>query len=303
MTVFLDVLTRNILPIALVASLGFLLRRRFDVHLSTLTSVVFNILSPCLVFSALVGSQLPGEELVQLAAFSAISILTIGGLALALARLLRLDRAATATVLIVAMFANGGNYGLTLLQLRYGDDGLSRGVVYFVTSTVIFYTLGVLIASLGRLTWRESLRRMLRVPAFYAALLAVIVYGLRIPIPAPIMSGISIAGQGAIPVMLLILGMQIADMRRGETTRYVWPAVGLRLLVGPMVGLGVAAALGLSGVGRNAMIIEASMPPAVFCLILAAEFGLPTAAVARIVVFATLLSPLTIAATITLLGL
>ena len=31
--------------------------------------------------------------------------------------------------------------------------------------------------------------------------------------------------------------------------------------------------------------------------------GLPTAAVARIVVFATLLSPLTVAATITLLGL
>ena len=73
---------------------------------------------------------------------------------------------------------------LDRVTLRYGDDGLSRGVVYFVTSTVIFYTLGVLIASLGRLTWRESLRRMLRVPAFYAALLAVVVYGLRIPIPA-----------------------------------------------------------------------------------------------------------------------
>ena len=51
------------------------------------------------------------------------------------------------------------------------------------------------------------------------------------------------------------------------------------------------------------MIIEMGMPPAVFSLILAAEFGLPTAAVARIVVFATLLSPFTVAATITLLGL
>jgi len=303
LTVFLTVLWQNLLPIALVASLGYWLRRRFDVHLSTLTSVVFNVLSPCLVFSALVGSQLPGDELLQLAAFSAGAILLMGGLALALARLLRLGRAETAAVVIVAMFANGGNYGLTLLQLRYGDDGLSRGVVYFVTSTVIFYTLGVLIASMGQLTWRAALARMVRVPAFYAALLAVVVYGLRIPVPAPIMSGVTIAGQGAIPIMLLILGMQIADMRRGETTGYVWPAVGLRLLVGPLVGLGVAAALGLAGVGRNAMIIEASMPPAVFCLILAAEFGLPTAAVARIVVYATLLSPLTVAATITLLGL
>lgn len=303
MSVFFAVLTQNILPIALVASLGFALRRRFAVPPGALNSVVFNVFSPCLVFSALVGSQLPGEELLQLAAFSTISILIVGGLAVALARLLRLDRAATAAVVIVSMFANGGNYGLTLLQLRYGDAGLSRGVVYFVTSTVIFYTLGVFIASLGRLTWREALARMVRVPAFYAALLAVLVYGLHIPIPKPIMSGVTIAGQGAIPVMLIILGMQIADMRRGETRSYVWPAVGLRLLVGPLVGLGVAAALGLAGVGRSAMIIEMGMPPAVFCLILATEFGLPTAAVARIVVFATLLSPFTIAATITLLGL
>jgi predicted permease len=51
------------------------------------------------------------------------------------------------------------------------------------------------------------------------------------------------------------------------------------------------------------MIIESAMPSAVINLILAAEFGLPTSKVARIVVFSTLISPLTIAATITILGL
>ena len=303
MSVFFAVLTQNILPILLVAGFGYLLRRRFDVHVSTLNTVVFNVLSPCLVFSSLVSSQLPGAELLQLATFSAVSILTMGGLALGLALLLRLGRAEMAALIIVAMFTNGGNYGLTLLQLRYGEAGLSRGVVYFVTSTLIFYTLGVLIASLGRLGWRQALGRVARVPAVYATLLAILVYGLRLPVPAPLLSGIAVAGQGAIPIMLLILGMQIADLRRGQTTGFVWPAVGLRLLVGPLVGLAVATLVGLSGVGRSAMIVEASMSPAVFCLILAAEFGLPTAAVARIVVFATLLSPLTIAATITLLGL
>jgi predicted permease len=51
------------------------------------------------------------------------------------------------------------------------------------------------------------------------------------------------------------------------------------------------------------MIIEASMPTAVINLILATEFGLPASSVARIVVFSTLISPLTIAAAITILGL
>jgi predicted permease len=45
------------------------------------------------------------------------------------------------------------------------------------------------------------------------------------------------------------------------------------------------------------------MPPAVFTIILATEFELEPTAVTSIVMVSTLLSPLTIATTITLLGL
>lgn len=303
MNVFLYVLTQNILPILLVASFGYLLRKRLNLHIGTLSSVVFNILSPCLVFASLANSRLPGDELIELVGFSALNILVMGGLALVLARLLKLERVELATFLIVVMFVNGGNYGLTLLQLRYGDDGLSRGVVYYVTSTVLVYTLGVVIASMGRVNWRDTLKRMARLPAVYAAVLAIVVYSFRIPIPAPLMSGITIAGNGAIPVMLLVLGMQFAEMHTNDGGRYVWPAVGLRLIGGPLVGLIIAIALNLQGLGRSAMIIESAMPTAVISLILASGFGLPTSNVARIVVLSTLASPLTIAATITLLGL
>ncbi len=287
----------------LVASFGYLLRKRLHLHIGTLSSVVFNILSPALVFSSLANSQLPGNELVELVGFSALNILGIGALALVMARVMRLERVDVATFLIVVMFVNGGNYGLTLLQLRYGDEGLSRGVVYYVTSTILVYTLGIIIASMGRVSWRDTLKRIVRLPAVYAATLAILVYSFKIPIPAPLMSGITIAGSGAIPVMLLVLGMQIADIRPGDSGRYVWPAVGLRLVGGPLLGLAIAGLLNLQGVGRSAMIIESAMPTAVINLILASEFGLPTSNVARIVVLSTLASPLTIAATITLLGL
>ena len=287
----------------MVASFGYLLKRRFDLHVGTLSSVVFNVLSPCLVFSSLANSQLPAGELIDLVGFSILNILAMGVLAFLLARLIKLERSDMATLLIVAMFVNGGNYGLTLLQLRYGEVGLSHGVVYYITSTVMVYTVGVLVASMGKASWRVTIKRMGRLPAVYAALLAIIVYSFNIPIPAPIMSGITITGNGAIPVMLLVLGMQMADMRPADGARYIWPAVGLRLLVGPAVGVLIAALVGLQGIGRASMIIESAMPTAVINLILASEFGLPTTNVARIVVLSTLISPLTIAATITLLGL
>lgn len=303
MNIFFYVLVQNILPIMMVASFGYLLKRRFDLHVGTLSSVVFNVLSPCLVFSSLANSQLPAGELIDLVGFSILNIFAMGVLAFLLASLIKLERSDMATLLIVAMFVNGGNYGLTLLQLRYGEVGLSHGVVYYITSTVMVYTVGVLVASMGKASWRVTIKRMGRLPAVYAALLAIIVYSFNIPIPAPIMSGITITGNGAIPVMLIVLGMQMADMRPADGARYIWPAVGLRLLVGPAVGVLIAALVGLQGIGRASMIIESAMPTAVINLILASEFGLPTTNVARIVVLSTLISPLTIAATITLLGL
>lgn len=156
MNVFLHVLSQNILPIMLVVSFGYLLRRRFVLDSGTLSNVVFYVLSPCLVFSSLATSHLPTDELAGLVAFATLAILVSGGLAFGLSRVLRLARLETATLLIAVMFVNGGNFGLTLLQLRYGDAGLSRGVVYYVTSTVLVYTLGAGIASLGRVNWCET---------------------------------------------------------------------------------------------------------------------------------------------------
>jgi predicted permease len=297
------VLTQNIFPIFLVAAFGFGLRRWLGLNKQTLSSAVLYCLSPCLVFSSLVNSELPGEELLELVAFTLATMLSMGVLGFLVARLLRFSRADTVALLIVIVFVNGGNYGLTLNQLRYGDEGLARAIVYFTTSGLIVYTVGVFMASMGQLTWREALPRMVRMPVAYAAVLAVVVYGLQLGIPAPLMRGIEVAGAGAIPVMLLVLGMQLADLRGVATIHLALPAVSMRLLLGPLVGVWIATVLGLQGLSRSTSIIEASMPSAVFSIILATEFDVRPTAVTSIVVLSTLLSPITVAATIVLFGL
>jgi predicted permease len=201
------------------------------------------------------------------------------------------------------MFVNGGNYGLTLNRLRYGEEGLTRALVYYVTSTLVLYTIGVFLASMGELDWRQTMAKLGRLPVVYAAVLAVIVYTFNLSIPAPLMRGIEVAGTGAIPVMLLVLGMQMADLQGELNLRLAVPAVTLRLLVGPVIAVFTAMLLNLQELSRATSIIEASMPPAVITIILATEFDLQPTAVTAIVVVATLLSPLTLALTINLLGL
>ena len=297
------VLTQNILPIFIVASFGFALQRWIGIDRKSLSSVVMNVLSPALVFTSLVNSQVPTGELANLALFAVLNILLMGAISLVVARLLRLSRVDMVALLIVIMFVNGGNYGLTLNKLRYGDEGLARAVAYYTTSTVLLYTLGIFIASMGKMTWQQSLRRLARFPAVYAAVLAIVIYNFGLTVPGPLMRGIEIAGAGAIPVMLLVLGAQLADLRGVTDVRLTLTAVPLRLLIGPLVGVLVAALLGLTGLGRSTSIIEASMPPAVFSIILATEFELKPPVVTGIVVIATLLSPFTIATVITVLGL
>ena len=72
-------------------------------------------------------------------------------------------------------------------------------------------------------------------PAVYATVLAILIYASMIPVPTPLMSAIEIAAAGAIPVMLLVLGMQMAELKRGLHLRLTVPAISLRLLVAPLV--------------------------------------------------------------------
>lgn len=301
--VILHVLSQNILPIFLVAAVGFWLRRGMGLDKHTLSKLSFNALSPCLVFTLLVTSRLPAGQLLQLALFAFLSIALMGLVGAVAGRLLGLSRLDTVALIIALMFVNGGNYGLTFNQLRYGDEGLARAVVYYATSTILLFTIGVALASMGRKSGRETVGRLLRLPAAYAVVLAILVYSFSIPIPVPIMRSIQLIGAAALPVMLLVLGMQLADMDGWSDWQLAAPAVALRLLGGPVVALGVAAGLGLSGLNRSVSIIEASMPTAVIVTILATEFDIHPPLMTTIVLLSTILSLLTLPLAIAFLAL
>jgi predicted permease len=300
---FIEVFAYNIVPIFLVAAMGYGLRAGLHIDKKPLSSVSFYAFSPALVFTALVKSGLPGEELIQLSVFAVIVTLLMGLVGLIMGKLLRLSRMELVALVLVLMFVNGGNYGLTLNELRYGSDGLARASVYFVVSSMLLFTLGIFIASMGKASWKESLLRLFRLPAFYAVVLGIIVYSLDISIPTPIMRGVEIASAGAIPIMLLVLGMQIADLKSLERIRLALPASLVRLLVAPVIAVLIAALLNLEGLARSTSIIEASMPTAVIMTIIATEFEIRPAFVTSTVVLSTLLSAFTLPAVISLLSL
>ena len=306
MSELLGILAHDILPIFVVMGLGFAFDRRFKPDVHSLTRITFYIFSPCLVFSSLVKSELAGAEMLQIAAFTVSVALIMGLLGLAASRLLRLDARTTAGLVLVCMFVNAGNYGLGVNLRAFDEEGLARAVVYFTTSTLMVYTVGVWIAAgSDGAGWRTALRRTLAVPPMYAALAAILVRALAIdmaqPALEPLLAGIDIAGRAAIPLMLAILGMQLSRTSVAAHWRPSAVATGLRLVVAPGIAWLAAAVIGLTGVARQASIVEASMPAAVINIILATEYHAAPAFVTNAVLVSTLFSPITLTLIIALL--
>ncbi len=289
-----SIFTSDILPIFVIAGVGFALARIFGANVKTLSTVAFNALSPCLVFNQLVTAQISGSQSLRVAAFSVLLTLAIGIVARLIALPLKLDRMTLSSFLLVAMFSNSGNYALPVVLFAFGKDALAFASVYFVTNAILIYTAGILVAASGHGSVRLALTRLFKVPALYAVTAAVIVLATGTSVPTAVMRPIGLLSDAAIPIMLLVLGMQLERAVMPKHPKAVATAVILSLVVAPLIAFGLTALLGLTGAAKQAAIIEASMPAAVITTVLALEFNLDAGFSTSVVFFTTLLSPITL---------
>jgi hypothetical protein len=292
--IFASIFATDILPIFLVAAVGYLLARRVGASVKTLSSVAFNALSPCLVFDQLVTSHITGAEFGRMATFCVL--LTLGmGVAAGLAAIpLRLNRPTLISFLLVVMFSNSGNYALPVVLFAFGREGLAYASVYFVVSAIVLYTLGVFVAASGHGNVRQALAGVVRVPALYAVAAAALILATHAGVPLAVMRPITLLSDAAIPVMLLILGMQFERAVMPDRPAAVTLAVGLSLVAAPVLAMALTMMLGLSGVARQVAIVCASMPAAVITTVLALEFDLDAGFATSSVFLSTILSPFTL---------
>lgn len=294
MTLLLSIFANDVLPIFIVAAVGFAVARVLKADVRTLSRITFNALSPCLVFHLLVTSSLSASDFIRMMALAVLVIVGIGLVARLVTLPLRLDRALTSAFLIVVMFSNSGNYGLPVVLFAFGRDALAHATVYFVANAVATYTLGVFLASAGRRSIGQAARGVLRVPAVWGVVAAGTVVGLGIPMPPAIMRPVELLSGAALPTMILVLGMQLERSAWPDRPALVALAGALSLVVTPLLAVGAAQLLGLTGVARQAAIVQSGMPSAVLTTILAIEFDVEPSFVTACVMLSTLASPITV---------
>jgi predicted permease len=200
------------------------------------------------------------------------------------------------------MFANTGNYGLPLVTFAFGENALPYAGIYFVTTTLLFYSLGVFLASLGHMSLKDAALGLFRVPTLYAVLLALLINFFNLELPLAINRAVELAAGGTIPAMLVLLGLQMTEVEFSKNIRALQLSVSLRLIAAPLLALLMTAIFGLQGVARQGAMTQASMPSMVSSTVLAAEYNLDSKLIAAVVFVSTLLSPLTLTPLLVYLG-
>ena len=294
MTLLLSIFLTDILPVFVIAGAGFLLARLVGASVKTMSHAVFYVALPCLAFRLIVSSNGMGEVLGRMVLLAITMTLTMAAVGAIVAKALRLDRVARRAFLLVVMFSNVGNYGLPVVGFAFGEGALPYATVFFLTGSSLMYTLGTFIAAGARANVAAALRKVFRMPAFYGVLLALLVVSTGISVPVPIMRPVTLLSEAALPMMILVLGMQLERAEWPKRPVVVGSAVAVSLVAAPFIAVGLTSALGVTGPARQAAVTLSSMPVAVATTIVALEFDLDPDFVTSAVFVSTLASPLTL---------
>ncbi|MEO0369957.1 MAG: AEC family transporter [Pseudomonadota bacterium] len=273
-------------PVFLLATVGFAwVKLGFEYRVQFVTRLGMSLATPCLVFVALMQSQIDPGALgaLSLAGFAAYGLVTVAMWAAVAAG--RLDRQ---TFLAPLIFSNTGNLGLPLALFAFGDVGLGYAVVVFAVSAMIQFTFGIWLVSGG-----GSLVKMIQEPLVPATVLGAIFLVMDWQTPQFLTNALELIAQMAIPIMLITLGVAVARLSIGALTR---PLVLSVLKV--MISAGCAALagwwFGLGPVAFGVLVLQVATPVAVTSYMLAEKYGAEAEAVAGLVVVSTLMSVLTL---------
>jgi predicted permease len=298
----LNLFSDNLLPIFLTAGAGYIVQKKLDIDPKTISRVIFYLFSPALIFTLLTENQVDSDISLKIIGY-ALSATTLNGLIGWIAsRILKFDRKLTVAVMITVMFTNAGNFGLSLNSFAFGEEALSFASLYFVMSAIMIYTIGIALASMGKMSFADSLKRLFTYPAIYAVILALLFNNIGWDLPVPVSRSVGLLSDAAIPAMLVLLGMQLSSVDLKADVLALGTANLIRLAFAPLLAIGLAFLFKLDGAAYQATVIEASMPTAVMATVLATEFNVRPRFVTSVVTLTTILSPLMLTPLISFLG-
>jgi predicted permease len=270
-----------------------------------LSKVIFNISLPLMLFTNFfrleATPRLIANSLTVLAisGFVIFFLLLIGWVA---SRIFNLKGAEAAVFKTHSMFGNTIFLGFPLITALYGFEGLLYASMFQLVSSILMWTVGVVVLSHGNgISWKKSLFRVVN-PNTIATIAGLAFFLLSVKIPDVILKPMTELGSANTWLSMLYIGAMLVFSNVGGLLKKksIYVISFNRLVLGPALLISIFyiaatfAGLAPDKLVTSVIILEASMPCMATVVIMAKEFGSDDALAVGNVFVSTILSILTL---------
>lgn len=222
---------------------------------TALNALLINLLVPALILGVFLNAR-PEPALYRIPLVATAVILSGMGVSVLLFGWMHrrgyLTRPQAGAAILAASFGNGLGAAVAVMEGLYGaGSGMTRVPLLYemLANLPITWSLGVWVCSRygssGVTGWRSALV-ILRLPPFWAVVLALALGFARVPVPAALITTFSTLGQAAVPLLLFVVGTTFALRGLGQWQVLV-PVVLIRHGLAVLVAVLAARAVGLDG--------------------------------------------------------
>ena len=275
-----------IFPVISITALGYFWNKIGNtINQKEIIKFIAWVGAPCLVFDSLINLD-STYSIVSSIAFGAV-IMIFGMLFISFA-LLKIYNLNIKTYINPMIFVNSGNIGITICLFAFGDIGLEIAIIYFATSSILNFTLGVSIWS-----GKFSPKILLKTPILFSVIIVILFHINNITVPSMIDNTISLLAGATIPLLLFSMGISLANIKLNIDFKII-SLIILRSIIAIFLAYCVTIVLGLEGIVQNIIIMQALLPAALFNFLFASEHTNSSLEVANYVMLSTIISILTI---------
>ena len=295
-----------VLPAFMIFFAGFVGQKVIGFDIRSISCVALYIMSPFLAFRTFYVNELTVEYFYILL-FCLILMFALMIIVWITAYFTKATKQQMSAMMLGGAFMNSGNYGAPIVLFALGAVGFEYAVIMMVFQSFLMNTFGLFFASLGGkegASWKDSLRRVIRMPVIHGAFAGVSLQLLSVNIPDPFMEAVSLIANASIPTVMLVLGMQLAVITRKRVAyRYVTSVTIIRMIVSPILAVIIVSFLPISTLLKSVLIIQASMPAAANTTMFAIQFGTEPDLVSFTTLITTIISIVTIPIVLFSLGI
>jgi malate permease and related proteins len=307
LAIFFHILGHNIIPIFTLIVLGFILSKKFDLDIFSLSKLNFYLLVPAFIFVNLYTTAISLDMIKVL--FCAIFILVsndiIGRI---IAKLRNYDVGLTNAFKNSIMFNNSGNIGLSLAVLVFSSapfvvdgktpyltEAITAQIIILVFQNITTNTLGFYNAGKANLKARDSIIKVLSMPSIYAIPAAFILKSIDFDFTETIIwPALEYLKNALVPIVLITLGVQLSKTKFDLRNTDVHISAFTRLIIGPILATLYIHILGFTGVVAQTVFIAYSVPTAVNTALIAVECDSCQDFASQAVMVSTLFSAVTL---------